>query len=158
MRAFWAGIALLSAFVLQSALGWLLPSYARFLDPFLVVAVSYALAGGETHGMLVGAAAGWVQDAHFGGRVIGLSGLSKVLVAFVVGVAGARFQLSEAGPRALVLAVATLLDTLVLRSLAGVFDVTLNPFPVWGYLLRALANAVLGLLVFRVIESRWRHP
>ncbi len=157
MRAFWTGMAILGAFLLQSALSWLLPSYARFLDPFLVVTVSCALAGGETHGMLAGAAAGWVQDAHFGGRVIGLSGLSKLLVAFVVGVAGARFQLSEAVPRALVLAVSTLLDALVLSSLAGVFDVTLNPFPFWGHLLRGLANAALGLLVFRMLEPRWRR-
>lgn len=155
MKAFWTGIAILGAFLLQSALSWLLPSYARFLDPFLVVVVSCALAGGESHGMLAGAAAGWLQDAHFGGRVVGLSGLSKVLVAFLVGVAGARFQLSEAGPRALVLAVSTLLDALVLSALAGLFDVTLNPFPFWGHLLRAVANAALGLLVYRLLERRW---
>jgi rod shape-determining protein MreD len=150
-------LAILSAFLFQSALAWLAPSYARFVDPFLVVVVSCALAGGETHGMLAAAAAGWVQDALFGGRILGLSGLSKVLVAFLVGVAGARFQLAEAGPRALVLAMSTLLDAFLLRSLAGVFDVTLNPFPFWGHLLRASVNALLGLLAFRVLEGRGRY-
>lgn len=157
MKVFWTGLAILGAFLLQSALGWLLPSYARFVDPFLVVVVSCALAGGETHGMLAGAAAGWVQDALFGGRILGLSGLSKVLVAFLVGVAGARFQLGEAGPRALVLALSTLLDAFLLSSLASVFNVTLNPVPFWGHLLRASANAALGLLAFRGLESRGRH-
>jgi rod shape-determining protein MreD len=156
VKVFWTGFALLGAFLLQSALGWLLPSYARFVDPFLVVVVSCALAGGETHGMLAGAAAGWVQDALFGGRILGLSGLSKVLVAFLVGVAGARFQLGEAGPRALVLAASTLLDALLLSSLASVFNVTLNPFPFWGHLIRAVANAALGLLAFRALEGRGR--
>ncbi len=154
MRGFWTGVAILAAFLLQSALGWLLPSYARFLDPFLVVVVSCALSGGEVHGMLAAAAAGWVQDAHFGGRVIGLAGLSKVMVAFLVGVAGARFQLSEAGPRALVLAGATLLDALLLSGLASLFDVNLNPLHWWGHLLRALTNAALGVVVYRLIESR----
>lgn len=156
MRALLTGVAILGAFLLQSALGWLLPAYARFLDPFLVVVVSCALAGGESHGMLAAAAAGWVQDAHFGGRVIGLAGLSKLLIAYGVGWAGARFQLSEAGPRSLVLAGSTLLDALVLGAFASVFDVTLSPLPFWGHLLRALANAALGVAVYRLIESRRR--
>lgn len=157
MKAFWTGVAILAAFLLQSALGWLLPAYARFLDPFLVVTVSCALAGGEIHGMLAGAAAGWVQDAHFGGRILGLAGLSKVVVAFLVGVAGARFQLGDAGPRALILAVSSWLDALLLSSLAGVFNVTLNPLPWWGHLVRALANAALGLLAWRILERRRRR-
>ena len=54
-----------------------LPAEARFLDPFLLVVVYCALVGGETHGMLAGAAAGWVQDVHFGGSVLGLSALAE---------------------------------------------------------------------------------
>ena len=58
---------------------------ARVFDPFLLVVVYCGLTGGEVHGMLAGAAAGWVQDVHFGGRILGLSGLSKLLVGFGVG-------------------------------------------------------------------------
>ncbi len=152
MRPFWTGVAVVAAFAVQSTLVWLTPGYARFLDPFLVVAIYCALTRGEEHGMLAAAVAGFVQDTHFGGRVVGLSGLSKVLVTYVVGVAGARFQLAAALPRALVLVLATFLDAFLLGSLAAVFDVSLNAFPAWGHVLRALANAALGLLAFNILE------
>ena len=75
------------------------------------------LTGGETHGMLAGAAAGWVQDVHFGGPVVGLSGLTKVLVGF----GGRRWRpraSCSAGPapRVLVLFAAALADALLFEA------------------------------------------
>ena len=61
-RAFWTGLAIAGAVLVETALGYLVPAPGRYLDPFLLVVVYCALAGGETHGMLAGAAAGWVQD------------------------------------------------------------------------------------------------
>ena len=63
--------------------------------------------------MLAGAAAGWVQDVQFGGRVVGLSGLTKVLVGFGVGVGATRFHLAEPAARVLVLFVATVVDAVL---------------------------------------------
>ena len=92
MRAFWTALALLAAFLLQSGLTRAVPFFAKVFDPFLLVLVYCGLAYGEIYGMLVGLAAGWIQDVQFGGRIIGLSGLAKLLVGFVVGAAGSRFQ------------------------------------------------------------------
>ncbi len=73
--------------------------------------------------MLAGAAAGWVQDVHFGGPCLGLSALAKLVVGFTVGLAAGHFLLAGPGPRALVLLVATLADALIFHWLASVFDV-----------------------------------
>ena len=79
--------------------------------------------GGASRAMLAGAAAGWVQDVHFGGPVLGLSGLTKVLVGFGVGAGSTRFHLAEPGARVLVLVLATVMDALIFNRLAAVFDV-----------------------------------
>ena len=63
-RALWTALALAGAVLVETALAHLVSSPGRFLDPFLLVVVYCALSGGETHGMLAGAAAGWVQDVH----------------------------------------------------------------------------------------------
>jgi rod shape-determining protein MreD len=154
---FWTAVALVAALAVQSALSLVGPAWARILDPFLLVVVYCGLKGGEAHGMLAGAAAGWLQDVHFGGRVLGLAGLSKVLVGFGVGLAGTRFQLTEPGARVLVLFVAVLLDALIMRQLAGAFDVTTGVLTVTALVLRAGVNAAVGVPLFALVERRrWR--
>ena len=49
------------------------------LDPFILVLVYFGLRGGEVNAMLLGAAAGWIQDIQFGGEVTGLAALSKLI-------------------------------------------------------------------------------
>jgi rod shape-determining protein MreD len=153
---FWTAVALVAALAVQTALSLIGPGWARILDPFLLVVVYCGLKGGETHGMLAGAAAGWMQDVHFGGRVLGLAGLTKVLVGFGVGLAGTRFQLTEPGARLLVVVMAVLLDALVLRQLAGAFEVTTGSLTVGGLAVRAGVNAAIGVPLFALLErSRW---
>ena len=157
MRVFWTALALVAALAVQSALSLVIPGWARILDPFLLVIVYCALKGGETHGMLAGAAAGWMQDVHFGGRVLGLAGLSKVLVGFGVGLAGTRFQLTEPGARLLVLVLAVVLDALIMRQLASAFDVTTGVLTLPALAIRAGVNAAVGMPLFALAERRhWR--
>lgn len=161
MKVFWTALAIVAALAVQTALSRIVPGWARVLDPFLLVLVYCALKGGETHGMLAGAAAGWVQDVHFGGRVLGLSGLSKTLVGFGVGLAGSRFQLTEPGARLLVLVLAVLLDTAVLYQLAAAFDVSTASLSWPGLALRAAINAAIGVPLFTLVERRpwpWIRP
>ena len=126
MRVFWTALAILAALLVQTALGRLLPMQARVFDPFLLVVVYCGLTGGETHGMLAGASAGWVQDVHFGGRILGLGGLTKLLLGFAVGVGSTRFHLGEPAARLLVLMVATIADALI--RLAGRASLGLHLF------------------------------
>ena len=157
MKLFWTALAIVAALAAQTALSRIVPVQARVLDPFLLVVVYYALKGGETHGMLAGAAAGWVQDVHFGGRILGLSGLSKTLVGFGVGLAGTRFQLTEPAARVLVLSLAALVDALIVRQLAVAFDVTTGVLSLPALAVRAVVNAAIGVVLFALVERRrWR--
>lgn len=158
MTALWTALALLGALLLQTALGLVLPGQGRQFDPFLLVVVYCGLTGGASHAMLAGAAAGWVQDVHFGGPIVGLSGLTKVLVGFGVGASSTRFHLAEPAARLLVLALATVVDALVFNRLAAVFDVVAYALSPGGLVLRAVTNAAVGILVFETIDRRLRRP
>ena len=153
-RVFWTGLAIGAAVLVETALAYLVASPGRYLDPFLLVVVYCALVGGETYGMLTGAAAGWVQDALFGGRVLGLSGLSKLLVAFGVGLAAGRFLIAGAAARALVVLLATAADALLVQWLASVFSVQAAGLAPLALLSRATLNALVGGLLFALVDRR----
>jgi len=152
VKVFWTAVALLVALLFQSALTHIVPHQARMVDLFVLVLVYCGLVGGETHAMLAGAAGGWMQDVQFGGGVVGLSGLTKVLVGFGVGLSGTRFHLTEPGARVLVLFAATLVDALVFERLASAFDVRIETLSLAGLLTRAVMNAALGGLVFFYVD------
>lgn len=156
IRAVWTALAVLLALLVQTVLGLLSPTAARVFDPFLILTVYCGLVGGSSHGMLAGAAAGWVQDVHFGGPILGLSGLSRTLIGFAVGVSTARFHLGEPLARVLVLMMATIVDALLLRWLAGVFDVHTAGLSPLGLLLRAGVTAAAGLVLFETVDRRIR--
>jgi rod shape-determining protein MreD len=157
MRVFWTALAILAALLVQTALGRVLPMQARVFDPFLLVVVYCGLTGGEVHGMMAGAAAGWVQDVHFGGRILGLSGLSKLLVGFGVGVGSTRFHLGEPAARLLVLMVATIVDAVLFGQLAQVFDVQAYELSPFGLIVRALVNGAVGMVVFETMDRQLRR-
>jgi rod shape-determining protein MreD len=157
VKVFWTAAALVAALAVQSGMSLVVPAWARVFDPFLLVVVYCGLKGGETHGMLAGVAGGWLQDVHFGGRVLGLAGLTKTLVGFGVGLAGTRFQLTEPGARLLVLLLSVLVDAAVMRQLAAAFDVASGTLTLPALALRAAVNAVIGVPLFALIERRqWR--
>ena len=156
MKAFWTALALLAALLVQSALSRIVPGALRYFDPFLLLLVYCGLIGGSSRGMLTGAAAGWIQDVHFGGRVLGLFGLTKLIIGFLVGASSTRFHLAEPTSRALVLFLATLADALILRGLALMFDVDAYMLSPVGLLVRGAVNALAGVLLFEAVERRLR--
>jgi len=157
VKIFWTGLAIVMALVVQCALWRALPAEARVLDPFLLVVVYCALVGGETHGMMAGAAAGWVQDVHFGSSVLGLSPLSKIVVGFSVGLAASRFMLAGPGPRTLTLLVAALADGLLFSWLASAFDVRTVALSPLALASRATVNAAVGVMLFELVDRRLRR-
>jgi rod shape-determining protein MreD len=156
-QAFWTGLAIVGAFLVETALGYLVPAPGRYLDPFLLVVVYCALVGGEVHGMLAGAAAGWVQDVLFGGRVLGLSALAKLVVGFVVGLAAGRFLVVSTSARALVLLLATVADVLLVQWLASVFALDVGTLGPLTLVSRSTTNALLGGLLFALVDRRLRR-
>jgi rod shape-determining protein MreD len=153
-RVFWTAAAILGAVLVETGLGYLVSTPGRFLDPFLLVVVYCALVGGEIHGMLAGAAAGWVQDALFGGRVLGLSALSKLAIGYATGVAAGRFLISSTAARALVLLVAAIADSLMVQWLSSVFGIEFQPLGPLGLMLRATVSAIVGGVLLSLAEAR----
>lgn len=149
-----AAIALAVALVLQAALSLVGPSLAHVFDPFTIVVVYFALRHGETAGMLAGAAAGWLQDLHFAGPVVGVSALSKVLVGFAVGFAGSRLLLTGAWERLLVVLGAALLDTLLFERLLSLFDLPAEPVGIATLMLRATITALIAATIFGLLDRR----
>jgi len=148
---------LVVALAAQTALSLVLPHQGRLFDPFLLVVVYSGLVFGETHGMLAGTAAGWIQDLQFGGTVTGLQPLTKILIGFAVGAAATRFLIAATTTRFLVLFAATLLDALVFERFAQVFEVPASELSLAGLFGRAALNAVLGSALFQILDARLRQ-
>lgn len=142
------------ALVIQAGLSLIGPRFAHAFDPFIIVIVYFALRRGETAGMLVGAASGWLQDLHFGGPVLGLSGLSKLVVGFCVGLVGARLFLTGGWERAAVVLGAALLDALLFERLLSFFDLPAEPISIGLMIARSIATALLGGAVFTLLDRR----
>jgi rod shape-determining protein MreD len=153
-RALWTAVALAGAVLVETALAHLVSSPGRYLDPFLLVVVYCGLVFGETHGMLAGSAAGWVQDAMFGGRVLGISALVKLLVGFAVGLAGGRFLIATTAARALVVLFASVADALLMQWLASVFSLEALILPPLALATRATLSALAGGLLFALVDQR----
>lgn len=149
-------VALVVALAVQTGLGLVLPRESRLLDPFLLVVVYCGLVFGETHGMLAGAIAGWIQDLQFGGAVTGLQALTKILVGFGVGAIATRFLIAATATRFLVLFGATLVDGLVFERFARLFEVPTSDISAAGLVGRGALNALVGSLVFHAIDTRLR--
>lgn len=154
MRWMLTALAVLAALGMQTGLGLVLPQASRFVDPFLLVVVYCGLVFGETHGMLAGALAGWVQDLQFGGSVTGLQALTRILIGFGVGAVATRFLIVATATRFLLLFAATLVDALVFERFARVFEVPTSELSSLGLLGRGAVNALLGSLLFPAVDAR----
>ena len=140
-RLVWTAVAIVGALLVETGLSYLVVEPGRYLDPFLLVVVYSALTGGETRGMLAGLAAGWVQDVHFGGEILGLSALSKLLI-------------SSTSARALVLLLATVADALLVLWFASVFTIEVAPMSPITLASRASLTAVVGGVLFALVDGR----
>jgi rod shape-determining protein MreD len=155
-------LALLAALVLalavQTTLAHLLLGNQARIDLVLVVVVYAALTGGPVSGLLVGSVAGLAQDALSGG-VVGVSGLSKSAIGFLVGQLATHFIVAQALPRLVIffgasVAHAALFFAVYQLIAPGRIDIS------WpAVLLQSALHAFIGLAAFRVIEGtpEWRH-
>lgn len=144
-------LALGGALVLQTTLSGLLIGGQVPVNLVLTAVVYLALAYGAAPGMLAGAAGGLAQDVLAGG-IIGIGGLTKTLVGFLVGVLGAQFIVSNTLPRLLMFIAATFMHDLLFEALQAL--VAGRGFgPHYGaLLLQALVNAVVGVSAFWIVE------
>jgi len=151
MKAAGVLLALAAALVLQTTLAGLSLEGATLVNLVLVAVVYVALAFGAVTGMLAGTAGGLAQDALAGG-IIGVGGMSKTLIGFIVGVLGAQFIVSQTLPRFVMFVGATFAHELCFQALHTLVEG--RPFAMqWSATLtQAAVNGLIGIFAFQVVE------
>lgn len=151
MRAAGVLVALVVALALQTTIAGLTLKGATAVNLVLVAVVYVALAFGPVAGLLAGSVGGLAQDALAGG-IIGIGGLTKTLVGFLVGVLGTQFIVSQPLPRFVTFVGATVVHELVFHALYALAEA--RPFsmhfpPVFT---QAVVNGLVGTVAFQVVE------
>ncbi len=144
-------LAVAVALALQTTLARFVVREAVAIDLVLVVVVYVALTSGSATGLLTGAFAGLIQDALSSG-VIGIGGLAKTIVGFLAGIIGTQFIVSQPLPRFLVFFGAAVLHAAVFMGLYVLLDLRHFGTSMTVVAGQAAGNAVVGVLVFQVVE------
>ena len=152
MRAAGVFIAIALALALQTTLARFLVGGSAAVDLVLVAVVYVALTTGPVGGMFAGSVAGLVQDALSSG-VIGVGGLAKSIVGFLVGAIGQQFIVTAALPRLVMFVGATMVHAAVFMGLYEALDLRAFPEPWKAVTTQALGNAAVGMIAFTIIES-----
>ena len=139
----------LGALVLQSALVRVVGDGA--VDLGLVAVVSVALLHGRVAGLLAGTLAGLVQDA-LGGGVLGMSGLGKSVAGYLTGVLGTQFIVTQTVSRFLVFLGGTVVSRTLFVGLSVLLGLRRYDRPVLDVAVQGMGNAVIGVLLFQLIE------
>jgi len=152
MRA--AGVlgALVASLLVQTILAGISMKAGGLVNLVLVAVVYVALGFGAVTGLLTGTAGGLAQDALSGG-IVGIGGLSKTLVGFIVGVLGAQFIVSRPFPRFVMFVAATMLHDLCFRALYALAESRPFLFPLSAVLTQAVINGLVGIAAFGVVEN-----
>jgi rod shape-determining protein MreD len=145
-------IAIALALALQTTLARFVVGGTAALDLVLVVVVYVALTTGPVAGLLAGSVAGIIQDALSSG-VVGIGGLAKSIVGFVIGVIGQQFIVTAALPRFVMFLGATALHAAIFMGLYVVLELREFPAPWAAIASQAVVNAAVGMIAFTVIES-----
>jgi rod shape-determining protein MreD len=144
------GLALALGF--EAGLGRWAPAWHGYVDILMLPLVWYALARTQRSAMLVGCAAGLLQDVWFRGEVIGVSGFSKTLLGWALGGLGARFDLNVPLGRLLAGALTTTADYFLQIGLLRLLDMAPGPIDPLEIGVRAVAGGLLSLLVFAILN------
>jgi rod shape-determining protein MreD len=145
-------VAIALALALQTTLTRFLVGGSAAVDLVLVAVIYVALTTGPVGGMFAGSAAGLIQDALSSG-VIGIGGLAKAIVGFLVGAVGQQFIVTAALPRLVMFVGATMLHAAVFMGLYEALDLRAFPEPWKAVSTQALGNALVGIVAFAIIES-----
>jgi rod shape-determining protein MreD len=145
-----AGLAV--ALLIHTTLGGLSLEAGTRVNFVLVAVVFIALLQGATSGLLAGMAGGLVQDAVAGG-IVGIGGISKTVVGFLVGVLGAQFIVSQPLPRFVMFAGATVLHEVVFQALNALAESQGLRIHYRDVLTQAAVNGFVGILAFYLVEA-----
>ncbi len=152
MRTAVVVFAIGGALLVQTTLSGLIVGSTVAINLVLVAVVYLALAYGPMTGMLAGTVGGLAQDALAGG-IVGLGGLTKTLIGFLVGLLSAQFNLTSTVPRLVIFAIATFVHQLMLAGLQRITGGPKMSLQFSNMLVQALINALIGVTAFFVVEQ-----
>ena len=144
--------ALIVALLFQTTLAGISLQGGTLVNFVLVAVICVALSLGALTGLLAGAAGGLVQDSIAGG-VVGVGGIAKTVVGFVVGVLGAQFIVSQPLPRFVMFVGGTIVHELCFQSLYALVETRAVQFAWRTMLTQAAINGVIGILALQIVES-----
>jgi rod shape-determining protein MreD len=145
-------IAVALALALQTTLQRFVVAGTTAIDLVLVAVVYIALTSGPVSGMLAGSVAGLIQDQLSTG-VLGIGGLAKTIVGFVVGAIGQQFIVTAALPRLVTFVGATAAYQALFMGMYVVLGQRSFPAPWAAIASQALGNAIVGMIAFSIIEA-----
>ncbi|CAN5658020.1 hypothetical protein BH18ACI5_BH18ACI5_16050 [soil metagenome] len=144
--------ALSLALVLQSTLGGISLDAGTRVNFVLVAVIYCALSFGAMTGLLAGLAGGLAQDA-IAGAVLGVGGISKTLIGFVVGVLGAQFIVTQPLTRFVMFLGASVVHEFCFQALTAVVESRGVRFQYSAIFAQAAVNGLLGILAFQIVEK-----
>jgi rod shape-determining protein MreD len=144
-------VALVASLVAQATLSGLLIGGTVGVNLVLTAVVYLALAYGAVTGMLAGTLGGLAQDA-LGGGIVGIGGLTKTLIGFVVGVLSAQFNLSTMVPRLVMFVAATFVHEVIFEGLQAIAAGRHYSLKLSVVLVQALVNGLIGVAAFVLVE------
>jgi len=146
----------LFALVLQVYLPRIFHGFALFDLP-LIVTIFFAVARrNPIAGTLTGALIGLLQDA-LSGLPIGINGIAKSIVGFMAASLGVRLDVENSATRFLLNFGFSLLASLIYVAIARILLGTESAF-VWTHeLIKALANALLAVPLFMLMDFAKRR-
>ena len=149
-------VAALLALVLQTFLPLTLP-LARLMDFPLLITIYFALLRrGKIFAIGLGTVLGLTQDALSHGY-IGIFGIAKAIVGYLVASASTRFDLESLAARAVLTGVFVLVHNLCLAGIQHALLEAPPPFQPLTIASATLVNVALGLIIFQILD-RFRRP
>ncbi len=147
-----AVLAVGGSLLVQAAVGAWAPGAQRTVDAMLWPVAYYALARSQRSAMLVGCAAGLVQDAWFEAGSFGVHGFVKTLLGWALGGVGSRFDLNRFLGQFFGGALLFAGDRLVETGLMLLLDLEVSPMRPAPLVAAAAINGVLVTGVFAVVQ------
>jgi rod shape-determining protein MreD len=145
-------VAIALALALQTTLARFVVGGTAAIDLVLVAVVYIALTSGPVSGMLAGSVAGLIQDSLSTG-VIGIGGLAKATVGFIVGAVGQQFIVTATLPRLVIFIGATVGNQALFMGIYLLLQQRSFPSPWKAVASQALGNAIVGMIAFAIVES-----
>ena len=142
----------LGALLLQLALARYAVGGRFSFDMVLVGVVFAALQSGAVGGMLAGTIGGLLHDIISGG-VVGVGGLLKTLIGYAAGTLGTQFVVAKAHARALIVALATVVHSLMMVGLRALMQQSWPGLSWTAMLEEVVINAIVSWVAFQVSES-----